>query len=72
MTHADQTRTVSPNPLAASVASQSDYDLAAISRSRQLLGAEAEGLSDAQMIHISRHADAMARVLVEMFLARAA
>jgi hypothetical protein len=39
-----------------------------IARCRELLGDEAEGLSDAEIDHIRRHADAVAHVIVEMFL----
>ncbi len=37
-------------------------------RCRELLGDEAEGLSDEEIDHIRRHADAVAHVIVEMFL----
>jgi hypothetical protein len=39
-----------------------------IARCRELLGDEADGLSDDDVDHIRRHAEAMARVIVEMFL----
>jgi len=39
-----------------------------IARCRDLLGGEAEGLSDEEVDHIRRHADALAHVIVEMFL----
>lgn len=39
-----------------------------IARCRELLGAEAEGLSDEEIEHLRRHADAVAHVIVEMFL----
>ena len=39
-----------------------------IARCRDLLGEEAEGLSDQEVDLIRQHADAMARVLVQMFL----
>lgn len=39
-----------------------------IARCRQLLGDEAEGLSDQEIDQIRRHADAVAHVIVEMFL----
>ena len=39
-----------------------------IARCRELLGDEAECLSDAEVDHIRRHADAVAHVIVEMFL----
>ena len=39
-----------------------------IARCRELLGDEAEGFSDKEIDHIRRHADALAHVIVEMFL----
>jgi hypothetical protein len=39
-----------------------------IARCRELLGDEADGLSDEEIDHIRRHADAFAHVIVEMFL----
>ncbi len=39
-----------------------------IARCRQLLGPEADGLSDAEVDQIRRHADVMAHVVVEIFL----
>ena len=39
-----------------------------ISRCRELLGDEAEGLSDHEIDQIRRHADAVAHVIMEMFL----
>ncbi|MBI2187329.1 MAG: hypothetical protein HYU37_09470 [Acidobacteria bacterium] len=39
-----------------------------VARCRELLGDEAEGLSDEEIDHIRRHADAVAHVIVEMFL----
>ena len=39
-----------------------------IARCRELLGDEAEGRSDAEIDDIRRHADAIAHVIVEMFL----
>jgi hypothetical protein len=39
-----------------------------IARCRELLGDEADGLSDHEVDLIWRHADAMARVIVEIFL----
>ena len=39
-----------------------------ITRCRELLGDEADGLSDPEVDLIRRHADAMAHVLVELFL----
>jgi hypothetical protein len=39
-----------------------------VARCRELLGDEAEGLSDEEIDHIRRHADAVAHMLVEMFL----
>lgn len=43
-----------------------------IARCRELLGDEAEGLSDHEVDLIRRHADAMAHIIVEMFLERGA
>jgi hypothetical protein len=37
-------------------------------RCRELLGDEAEGLSDEEIDHIRRHADAVAHVIVAVFL----
>ncbi len=37
-------------------------------RCRELLGEEAEGLTDDEVDRIRRHADAVAHVIVEMFL----
>jgi hypothetical protein len=45
-----------------------ESDCISITRCRELLGAEAEGLSDQEVDLIRRHADAMAHVLVELFL----
>jgi hypothetical protein len=39
-----------------------------IERCRELLGDEAEGLSDREIDQIRRHADAVAHVIVEMLL----
>ena len=39
-----------------------------IARCRELLGDEAEGLSDHEVGLIRQHADAMAQVLVQMFV----
>lgn len=39
-----------------------------IARCRELLGDEAEGLSDEEIDHIRHHADAVAYVMVQMFL----
>jgi len=43
-------------------------DANTIARCRELLGDEAEGLSDKEIDQIRRHADAVAHVIVEMFL----
>jgi len=43
-------------------------DADTIARCRELLGEEAEGLTDEDIDHIRRHADAVAHVIVEMFL----
>lgn len=45
-------------------------DAISIARWRELLGEDAEGLSDDEVEQIRRHADAMVRVIVEMFLER--
>jgi hypothetical protein len=39
-----------------------------IARCRELLGLEANGLSDVEVDQIRRHADVMAHVVVEIFL----
>lgn len=39
-----------------------------IERCREILGHEADGLSDADVDQIRRHADAMANVIVEIFV----
>ncbi len=39
-----------------------------LARCRELLGDDSEGLSDADIEKIRRHAEAMAHVIVEMFL----
>ena len=44
-----------------------DSDCISITRCRELLGDEADGLSDQEVDLIPRHADAMAHVLVEIF-----
>ncbi len=41
-----------------------------IAHCREVLGIEADGLTDAEVDQIRRHADAMAHVLVEVFLAQ--
>ncbi len=41
-----------------------------IARCRELLGSEANGLSDVEVDQIRRHADAMAHVVVEILLER--
>ena len=43
-------------------------ELISIARCRELLGDEADGLPDQDIDHIRRHADAIARVIVEIFL----
>ena len=43
-------------------------DAITVARCRELLGDEADGLSDDDVDRIRRHAEAMARVIVEMFL----
>jgi hypothetical protein len=44
------------------------HDLLSIARCREILGHEADGLSDRDVDQIRRNADAMARVIVEMFV----
>ena len=39
-----------------------------IARCREVLGREADGLTDAEVDQIRRHADAMAHVLVDVFM----
>jgi hypothetical protein len=41
-------------------------------RCRELLGEEAEGLTDEDVVRIRRHAETMAYVIVEMYLERRA
>ena len=43
-------------------------DTISIARCRELLGEEADGLSDQDIERVWRHADAMAHVIVDMFL----
>jgi hypothetical protein len=43
-------------------------DAISIARCRELLGEDADGLSDHDIDRIRQHADAMARVMVEIFL----
>jgi predicted secreted protein len=43
-----------------------------IARCRELLGGEALGLSDEEIDHVLRDADAVAHVIVEIFLERRA
>lgn len=47
-------------------------DAISIARCRELLGDEADGLSDQEVDIIRRHADEMAHIIVEMFLERGA
>jgi hypothetical protein len=47
-------------------------ELISIARCRELLGDEADGLSDREVDLIRQHADAMAHIIVEMFLERGA
>lgn len=51
---------------------EDDHDIHAepisTARCRELLGPEADGLSDAEVDQIRRHADVMAHVVVEIFL----
>ena len=39
-----------------------------IARCREVLGREADGLTDSEVDQIRRHADAMAHVLVDVFM----
>jgi hypothetical protein len=50
------------------ITSSDVIDDASVARGRELLGDEAVGLSDEEVDRIRRHADAMAHVLIEMFL----
>lgn len=43
-------------------------DIAVTTRCRELLGEEAAGLSDTEVDAIRRHADTMARVIVDLFV----
>ena len=43
-----------------------------IERCRELLGEEADGLSDLEVDQIRRHAEVMAHVIVDIFLERCA
>ena len=45
-------------------------DAISIARCRELLGEEADGLSDHEVDLIRQHADTMAHIIVEMFLER--
>ena len=47
-------------------------ELISIARCRELLGDETGGLSDHEVDLIRQHADAMAHIIVEMFLERGA
>ena len=47
-------------------------ELIPIARCRELLGDEADGLSDHDIDLIRQHADAMAHIIVEMFIERRA
>lgn len=40
-----------------------------IQRARELLGSEADALSDDQIVNLARHADLMARAIVEAYCA---
>ena len=48
------------------------FDAISIARCREVLSDEAEGLSDEEIDLIRRHADAMAHVIIELFLERGA
>ena len=45
-----------------------DVDSTTIARCRELLGNDADGLSDRDVDQIRQHAETMARVIVEVFL----
>jgi hypothetical protein len=45
-----------------------DSEPISIARSREILGDEAVELSDAEVDQIRRHADAMAHVIIDVFL----
>ena len=45
-------------------------DSISIARCREVLGRDADGLSDTEVDLIRRHADAMAHVIVEIFIAQ--
>ena len=47
-----------------------ESDAISIARCRELLGDEADGLSDHEVDLIRRRADAMAHIIVEIFLER--
>jgi hypothetical protein len=49
-------------------ADETTFESISIARCRNLLGDEAEGLSDQEVDLIRHHADAIAHVLVQMFL----
>jgi hypothetical protein len=53
-------------------AADAPSDSVSIARCRELLGDEAQGLSDCDVDRIRQHADAMARTIVEIFLERRA
>jgi len=45
-----------------------DVDQATIARCRELLGDDGIGLSDEEVDRVRRHADIVARVVIELFL----
>ena len=45
-----------------------DVDQATIDRCRELLEDDAIGLSDEEVARVRRHADAVARIVIELFL----
>ena len=51
-------------------ADENSRELASIARCRELLGEDAEAMSDRDIDFVRRHAEAMAHVLVELFLKR--
>jgi len=48
--------------------SEAEHDLVPLKRCRELLGEEADGLSDQQVEAIRRQVDGLAHVLIEIYL----
>ena len=44
------------------------HETTVIARCRELLGQEADGLSDREVDQVRRHADAIAHVIIDMYL----